>query len=62
VDCNPKKKKKKKKEKGKKKITYVCVANTDKDCDMLQDRHVLSSGRMPHKKKAPVLTTAKIWS
>jgi len=36
--------------KTKKKCTYVYIANTDKDCDLLQDRPILSSGRMLHDK------------
>jgi hypothetical protein len=45
------------------KCTYVCISNTDKDCDLLHDRPVLSSGRTPHDEKtAPVLTIAKGWS
>jgi hypothetical protein len=34
-----------------KKCTYVYIANIDKDCDVLQERHVLLTGRMPHIKK-----------
>jgi hypothetical protein len=41
---------------------YVYIANTDKICDLLHDRPVLSSERKPHDKTATVLTTAKIWS
>jgi len=34
-----------------------------KDCDLLNDRPVLSSGKTPHDNKtATVLTTATIWS
>jgi hypothetical protein len=34
-----------------KKYTYVYIANTDKDCDLLHDRPVLFSGRKSHTKK-----------
>jgi len=37
--------------------------DTDKDCDLLHDRPVLSSGRTPHdKQNSTVLTTAKMSS
>jgi hypothetical protein len=39
----------------------MCIANTDKDCDLLQDRPVLSTGRTPHDKTVTVLTVTKIW-
>jgi len=29
----------------------VCIANTDKDCDLLQDRPVHPSGSTPHDKQ-----------
>jgi len=31
-----------------KKISYLYIAETDKECDLLHDRPVLSSGKMPH--------------
>jgi len=33
------------------KTQNVYIANTGKDCDLLCDRPVLSSGRMPHDKQ-----------
>jgi hypothetical protein len=30
---------------------YVCIANTDKDCDLLHDRTFLSTGRTAHNKQ-----------
>jgi hypothetical protein len=33
------------------KFKYVYIANTDKDCNLLDDRPVLSLGRMPHDKQ-----------
>jgi hypothetical protein len=30
--------------------TYVYIANTDKNCDLLHDKPVLSSVRTPHDK------------
>jgi hypothetical protein len=33
------------------KYTFVYVANTGKDCDLLHDRPVLSTGRTPHDTK-----------
>jgi len=56
------KKKLKAKNVKKLKCTYVYIANTDKDCDLLHDRPVLPLGRSPHDKTASVLTTAKIWT
>jgi len=41
----------------------MCVTNTDKDCDLSQDRPILSSVSMPHDNNtAAALTTAEIWS
>jgi hypothetical protein len=31
--------------------TYVYIANTDKDCDLLHDRPILWRGRKPHDKQ-----------
>jgi len=31
--------------------TYVYIANRDKDCDLLHDRPILLTGRMPHNKQ-----------
>jgi len=35
----------------KKKSRHVYIANTDRDCGLLQDRPVLLSGRMPPDKQ-----------
>jgi hypothetical protein len=37
--------------KGEEFLDYVYTANTDKDCDLLHDRPVLSMGRTPHDKQ-----------
>jgi len=55
MDCLPKKTKKKKKKIVKEKIQHgkTCkikgtyITNTDKDCDLLQERPILPSGKMP---------------
>jgi hypothetical protein len=39
---------------------YIYFTNTDKDCDLLQDRPVLPTGKTPHDKPATVLTKVKI--
>jgi hypothetical protein len=36
------------------KCTNVYIANTDKDCDLLQDRLILLSERIPHDKTTNV--------
>jgi len=40
---------------------YISL-DTDKDCDLLQGRPVLWSGRTPNDKTSAVLTKAKLWS
>jgi hypothetical protein len=44
------------------KCTYVYIANTDKDCDLLCNRPILSTERMFHDKSTTILTTTKVWS
>jgi hypothetical protein len=45
------------------KCTYVCIVNTDKDCDLYMiDPSSSQGGRPTTNKTATVLTTAKIWS
>jgi hypothetical protein len=42
---------------------YICIYRlTDKDCVLVHDRPVLSTGGTPHDKTSTVMIATKIWS